>query len=361
MPCRDPDFACALLDSLRSGLVAVDAGGVVTALSPEGAAILGLEPPDTTSWLGRGVGDVLARHPRLAALFKEALAGRELPSRAELVLEGGAREVSRTIGFTLITVRRGGGPIAGAAVLFRDLTPIERRDEQDRLRDRLAAIGQMVAGLAHEIRNPLATIGVLAGLLERALPDRPDEQKLVRELLEELRGLTRTVNARLDFVRPAAPCRVAVDPAALVEEALRLARARTPFAGRVDVAVEDGVGAVAADPEQLRSVLVNLVVNAFEAMAEAPGAEAPRLAIRVSGASGQGVTIAISDNGPGVPPALRERIFYPFFTTRAEGTGVGLAEAQKAVLSHGGSLGVRDGEGGGATFVVHLPAEERAA
>jgi signal transduction histidine kinase len=361
VPCRDPDFASALLDSLRSGLLAVDAGGVVTALSLEGARILGLEPPEPAPWLGRDLGDALAEHPRLAALLREALGGQELPSRAELVLDRAAWEVPRTIGFTLITVRRGGGAVAGAAVLFRDLTPIERRGEQDRLRDRLAALGQMVAGLAHEIRNPLATIGVLAGLLERALADRPDEQKLVGELLEELRGLTRTVNARLDFVRPSSPCRVPVDLAALVEEALRLARARTPFAGRVDVAVEDGASPVAADPEQLRSVLVNLVLNAFEAMAEAPGADEPRLAIRISSAGGEGVTIAVSDNGPGVPPALRERIFYPFFTTRADGTGVGLAEAQKAVLNHGGSLGVRDGEGGGATFVIHLPAAGPAA
>lgn len=362
MPCRDLEFASALLSSLRSGLFAVDLAGDVAAVSPEAVKILGLDPPEAAAWLGRPSGEALAGHPRLCGLLREALAGRDLPSRAELILEGGARQVPRTIGFTLISVRGGGGRAEGAAILFRDLTPIERRGEQERLRDRLAILGQMVAGLAHEIRNPLATIGVLGGLLERTLADRPEEQKLARDLLAELRSLTRTVNARLDFVRPVSPRRMPVDLAALVEEALRVASSREPFSGRVEVAVDEDAGPIAADADQLRSVLVNLVLNAIQAMQDAAGSHEPHLAIRVAGGAGAGgVTISVSDNGPGVPVELRERIFHPFFTTRANGTGVGLAEAQKAVLSHGGSLAVAEGEGGGTTFVVHLPAGEGAS
>jgi signal transduction histidine kinase len=112
------------------------------------------------------------------------------------------------------------------------------------------------------------------------------------------------------------------------------------------------------DALQLESMLVNLIVNAFDAMQGAP-ADRPRLLRIEASEQGGELRLAVADSGPGVPIGDRERIFYPFFTTRDQGTGVGLAEVHKAVVSHGGSVEVRERVGGGAVFLIHLPLEER--
>lgn len=376
-PDIDPAFAVRLLASLRSGLVAVDAEERVVAFSTEAARILGAprreeaagEAREDTgqvaaSLVGLPAAVALAGQPRVRALLREALRGRELPSRAELVLDAEDGE-PRTVGFTLVPVRDAGA-MRGAAMLFRDLTPYERMDEQERLRDRLAALGQMAAGLAHEIRNPLAAMELAAGLLKRRLGDRPEERELVEEVLAEVRRLATTVTASLDFVRPPVLRDGPLDPAELLRDALRRARARVAFDGVCEVELPPRLPPLRGDAEQLRTVLVNLVVNALQAMARPPGdpedapdpeAAAPRparLTLRARAAGGE-VVLEVADTGPGVPESLRERIFYPFFTTRDEGSGVGLAEAQKIVASHGGVLDHAPAEGGGAVFRIHLP------
>jgi signal transduction histidine kinase len=253
-------------------------------------------------------------------------------------------------------------------MIFRDLTPIERSDEQERLRERLAGLGQMAAGLAHEIRNPLAGMQVLAGLLKRRLADRPDDQALVAELMGELRALADTVTASLDFVRPVTPERGPVDAARLLEDALALARKRVPFAGTVVCDGDAPLPPLSADEDQLRTMLTNLIVNALESMATGEGAADPRLALGLSvrqaesavgdaGAPARDLVITIADNGPGVSAELREKVFYPFFTTKQSGSGVGLATAQKIVASHGGSLELESGRGEGCTFRIRLPVE----
>jgi signal transduction histidine kinase len=348
------EFASWLVGSLRTGLLAVDGAGRVALVSPEAARVIQLGEPGRL--VGRGLDEVLAAHPALRAVLAEGLRGRELPSRAELELalpDGG----SRPIGFTLVPVRDAAGTTRGAALLFRDLTPFERADEQERLRDRLAALGHMAAGLAHEIRNPLASIQLLVDLLKRELGDRPAALELVEDVLGELEGLTRIVNGSLAFVRPHAATRAPAQLAALVEQALLCARARVPFDGTLEVDVPAELRP-SVDALQLESTLLNLIVNAFEAMRDAPRA-APH-ALRVSARLEDGeLQLSVADTGPGVAPENRERIFYPFFTTREQGTGVGLAEVHKMVASHGGSVEVQARPGGGTVFVVHLPLEER--
>ncbi len=272
------EFAGWLIGSLRTGLFAVDAEGRVVLVSPEAARTLELREPGRL--LGEPAAEVLAKHPALRALLAEGQRGHELPSRAELELTFPDGRESRPIGFTLVSVRDAAGKPCGAALLFRDLTPFERMDEQERLRDRLAALGQMAAGLAHEIRNPLASIQVLVDLLKRGLGDRPDELELVEEVLGEIEGLTRIVNGSLAFVRPHAATRAPVQLSELVDEALRHARARVPFTGKVEVHVPIGLRP-SLDALQLERTLVNLIVNAFESMRDAPSRE-PALRIEAA-------------------------------------------------------------------------------
>ena len=347
---------------MRSGLVAIDAEGKVVGLSSEARRILGCPEGPLETLIGRPCQEVLAAQPAVAARLREALDGKDRPSRAELVLAPVGGRPARTIGFTLLTVRDPCEAVRGAAMVFRDLTPFERMDEQDRLRDRLAALGQMAAGLAHAIRNPLASMEVLAGLLKRQLGDRPEERGLVEELMGELRALAGTVTASLEFVRPVSIRRAPCDPKAILEDSLRLARARVAFSGTIRREYTEPLPRLGVDADELRAALTDLLVNALEAMAETGPDPHHRLVHHLEAQGGderQELEICISDSGPGIPEELRDRIFYPFFTTKGRGSGVGLANAQKVVLSHGGTIEVESGPEAGSTFCVRLPLGER--
>jgi len=366
---RSPEgFEAWILGSMTSGIVGIDTEAAVVTFNEGAQRILGCPTGELAGAIGRDCRDVLAAEPGVARLLIETLERHSSLSRAELVLEGGRNRLGSTIGFTLSPVRDAQGRLRGAAMIFRDLTPIERSDEQERLRERLAGLGQMAAGLAHEIRNPLAGMEVLAGLLKRRLADRPDAQALVAELMGELRALADTVTVSLDFVRPVALERGPVDAARLLEDALALARRRVPFAGTVVCSSDASLPPLSADEDQLRTMLTNLIVNALESMATGEGAADPRLALGLgvcqaesavadAGVPASELEITITDNGPGVSAELREKIFYPFFTTKQSGSGVGLATAQKIVASHGGSLELESGRGEGCTFRIRLPVE----
>jgi signal transduction histidine kinase len=318
----------------------------VAAISAEAARLLGVE-----ARLGAPAAEALAAQPEVLAQLEAVRLGRAAP-RAELMLRGPGGE-THTIGYATLPVVPG-----GAAILFRDLTPIEQQSEQERLTARLAALGQMAAGLAHEIRNPLASIELLAGLVARE-PDASAAQKdLASEISREVQAIEATVEACLAWVKPGPAQRAPLDVAALVDEALRRALARVPFAGEV-VRALDARASGAGDAALLRAAFENVIVNALQAMAGHARAS-HRLMLRIEPLAGGGFALSVDDTGPGVSPELRERIFFPFFTTRAQGSGIGLAWVQKAVAAHGGSVSVSDSNGGGARFVLHVPAEARA-
>jgi nitrogen-specific signal transduction histidine kinase len=378
MTVSDSAFGSWILQSMSSGVVAIDTRRAVVMMNDGAQRILGCPQGDAASSLGADCSEVLAAQPTVARLLIEALDARSPLSRAELVLESVGERGESTIGFTLSPVRDDQSRICGAAMIFRDLTPFERMDEQVRLRERLTALGQMAADLAHEIRNPLAGMEVVAGLLKRRLSDRPREQTLVDEIIGELRSVADTVTASLEFVRPITLQRSPLDPVALVEAAIATARSRVRYEGEIERVFDSDLPEIIADPEQLRSVVTNLIVNAFEAMASSRAGRQPILtvflkclvtdrnlrSVRVNSdghratsheLSGREIEIGIADTGPGVPSELREKVFYPFFTTKQQGSGVGLAAAQKIVASHGGVVEIDGAEGEGATFRVRLP------
>jgi signal transduction histidine kinase len=365
-------FASRLVASLRAGVVAIDAAGRVEVVNEPARRILGLPPVATL--LGRPCAEAFRAAPVLAELLLAALAGGEAPARAELALGGGG--AAGTIGFTLAPVRAAGGELLGAALCFRDLAVLERLDERERLRERLAALGEMAAGLAHEIRNPLASLGVIGALLRRRLPAEGEERALVDELLGEVRALEATVNAALDFVKPAPAVAARVDLVAALEAALAQVRARLPFEGQLVRDYETPAPCAIGDPEQLRGAFANLLANALEAMRGPGPARLELRAFRREAAEDRVLRVAapgplpaparceavveVRDSGPGVPEALRERIFYPFFTTRERGSGQGLALVHKAVTGAGGCVELESPAGGGSTFRVRLPLGEPA-
>src|SRR5262245_39893667 len=266
----------------------------------------------------------LADYPALARLLREALAGRPSLSRAELCAES-ADGNRRVLGLSVTSLPDGAGAIGGAAVVFRDLTPVERSGERERLQQRLAALGEMAAGLAHELRNPIAGMEVLAGLLQRRLHGDPEAVGLLCDLRGQLRQLAGTVTASLDYLRPVALCRERVDCVELAEEALVLALARAPKPARVDRRYQPALPSPEVDRHLPGVALVNLIVNACEAMAEADAREsrlgisievgpAPEIAraVRIGrdtpaeARASRELRIAISDTGPGIPEEIRD-------------------------------------------------------
>ncbi len=253
--------------------------------------------------------------------------------------------------------------LAAQAAIAIDNSRLHRRLQE---RDRLAALGEMSAGLAHEIRNPLGAIAAAAELLGEELgpceqasaDDGEAPQDFVRIIVEEARRLDQVVGSFLAFARPTPGRPEPVDLRAAVEATARLLR---PQAAEADIDVELELPPngphVRIDAGQLRQVLLNLARNAFEAM---DGGGRLTLSVRElreqQGARWRRVAVvAVTDSGPGIPRDLRDRLFVPFVTTKPRGTGLGLAISQRLVAEAGGRIEVRDAPGGGAQFEVRLP------
>jgi signal transduction histidine kinase len=202
------------------------------------------------------------------------------------------------------------------------------------------------------------------------LQQQPEELALVNELTAEIRRVAQTVTDSLEFVRPMELRRDPVDPVELLEESLARARSRVPFDVDIQRDYAETLLPLRADGERLESVLTNLIVNAFEAMLGAASTPARvSLGVRVEAAFGvetpgerapAELVFTVSDTGPGIPEELRERVFYPFFTTKQRGSGVGLAQAQKIIVGHGGRLELSSESGGGSTFRVRIPLAPEA-
>ncbi|HAD05377.1 MAG: histidine kinase [Desulfuromonadales bacterium GWC2_61_20] len=228
-------------------------------------------------------------------------------------------------------------------------------DIEDQLRraDRLSALGELSAGMAHEIRNPLGSIRGTAEILQDGIDPADPRYEFTRILIKEVDRLNRVVQDFLDFARPPTPLRASVDPVAVLREVLQLTR-QLALKNGVEVSLDaDAVSAtVAGEEEQLKQAFLNLVLNALQAM---PTGGTLTIA---AGSEGGEVQLRFRDSGPGIPLDLQEKIFNPFFTTRREGTGLGLAITQRIVSAHGGRLEVASAMGAGSTFILALPAEK---
>ncbi|MBZ5569366.1 MAG: sensor histidine kinase [Acidobacteriia bacterium] len=225
--------------------------------------------------------------------------------------------------------------------------------EQLRRADRLSAMGELSAGLAHEIRNPLGSIeGAVQILRRKQLEDETKEEfgELAQRELDRLKGI---VNRFLRFARPQPPRRIPTDPMLLLESVSKLV-AETAKMGKVQVRVESAsdIPATSIDQEQIKQVLLNLAINAIQAMPA--GGEVMLCAV----ADGVNLRLEVQDQGIGIADENLERIFNPFFTTRDEGTGLGLSIAERIVSQHGGRIEPRRNRTNGMTFSVVLPITE---
>jgi signal transduction histidine kinase len=268
------------------------------------------------------------------------------------------------------------GEPRGVAMFFKDLTPIEHEEEQVRLRERLTALGQMAASLAHEIRNPLAAIEVNCSLLRRRLLSDSPDGELLEKIASEVKRLNGSVSSSLDYVRPMHPEVMASDLLPVIDEALSVAAERRGKPGLLIERIFPRVGPhFLMDPSLLRQAFVNLALNALEAMGSAGSLTVSVEVIEAPGGAGvpyrptgdrsdpfkvcdRFALVRFADTGPGIAEDRQDRIFYPFFTTKAAGSGVGLAMVKKIVDSHRGVIDLDSAPGQGATFSIRLPMIE---
>jgi two-component system nitrogen regulation sensor histidine kinase GlnL len=341
--------------SMRNAVLVVLRDGRVAVINDAAYRALGLTPD--AGDLGRHFQDVLRGCPDVVRVLGAAFELESLPNRAELRL----KSTGKVIGYTVCVVRDLEGRETGAMLLFKDLTRVEQLEERERLRDRLATLGEMAAAIAHEVKNPLAGIEVMAGLLKRRVPEGGDAQQLLNDIIHEAKMANGIVLEVLEYVRP---IRLHVEPVSvtrIVDEAIYAAES-TVMRGRTCVSADVPVTLppIDADAHQLRQLFTNLIVNAFEALAgdgrvtvtarhQLPPADP-------GGRRGAGVIeIDVLDDGPGVPEEVRDRIFSPFFTTKPRGSGLGLSIVRKIVDAHDGRIDVKVGPQGGTRFRISLP------
>ena len=349
---------------MRNGVIAIHRNGTLALMNEEAYRIFALTREDAD--VGRPFADVFRERPDLVRVLAGAFELATLPNRAELRL----KELDRVVGYTMSLVRSEQGRTIGAVLFFKDLTLVEQEAERDRLRDRLASLGEMAAGIAHELKNPLAGIEVMAGLLRRQVPDNPAAQTLLADILSEAKLANAIVVEMLEFVRPVRLQVEQIDVTLVLQQSVTNAEARTSRRDTsVTLDVARGLPHIDGDAGQLCQVFTNLLTNAFEAVG---GRGSVLLRATLDDADGAdpssntpdgtpSVVLEVIDDGPGVPAELSDRIFNPFFTTKTTGTGLGLPIVRKIVDAHDGRIDLFSQPGRGTRFRITLPVSSKSS
>jgi two-component system sensor histidine kinase PilS (NtrC family) len=324
-----------IVRSLSSGLITIAPDGIILTANAAAADILG-QPP---AFAGQPIDKLM---PGLSALVATGMG--EL-RRADLQLAD-----DLTVGVTVSPLRDVKNQVIGRVVNFQDLTELRRLEDQSRRSERLATVGQLAAGVAHEIRNPLASISGSIELLRQGPVASEDDRTLMAIIHREIQRLNVLIGDLLDYANPRPPQLVAFDLGVMVEETMQVARGEQAFAAVVMAMDVDRPLPVHADPAKLRQVLWNLLRNAADA-ATAGGKH-----VHVDAHRGQNETLLIvSDDGPGIPADQLARIFDPFFTTKNKGTGLGLATCHAIIAEHHGHIDATSELGKGTQMVISIP------
>ncbi len=341
-------FKDLVFESLGSGLVGMDLERRITALNRAAEQITGY-----------GSGEVVGR--RWESVFGDAIPPAEIDratrvegwqvQRHEMRLRRkDGRQVPLGISFWPL---RSGGELAGIIGVFQDLSGVKQMEERMRQADRLATIGRLAANIAHEIRNPLASLTGAIEVLTRELPRDATHDRLVQIVLRESDRLNQSIKDFLEYARPAPLHPVPVNVGEVLDEVLLLLEHRSLPPDLKIMREYDGTISAPLDPQQFRQAIWNLCVNAVQAMPD--GGELRIGAGVVTRGNTQTLEVWVADSGAGIDPESLPHIFEPFFSTKPEGSGLGLALVHRAVQDHGGDIEVRTDQGTGTAFTLRLP------
>jgi two-component system sensor histidine kinase PilS (NtrC family) len=340
-----------IVQSINSGLITTDLNGVVTLVNQSGLTIL-----------GRPEEELVGRPIQESGLFSsrqwgELTAASEqrgrLRSEVEIDRDGGAA----FIGFSISQLNEANGRHGGYIVIFQDLTHWRKLREELRLKDRMAAVGEMAAGLAHEIGNPLAAISGSVQMLAGAQTNEAAQRRLVEILLKESQRLDRTIKGFLRFARPKDRSSIPFDIGRLLAENFELLQNSEEVSSRhtLEIELDPPSAHLLGDPDQVSQIFWNLARNSLRAMPEGG-------TLRVVGALGENIYLfQMIDTGRGMSEEQRANLFHPFRSFFDGGTGIGMAIVYRIVQDHGGRLHVDSRPGGGTTITVELPRDEAAA
>jgi two-component system sensor histidine kinase PilS (NtrC family) len=336
-----------ILENMSSGVLVIDTDCRVMTMNAAAEDILELRKDEVVAHpldepLGR-------RAPDLARELVQSLSLERPRRRQELAMHtrGGAY---RPLGISISPLTDGTQRRRGVIAVFQDLTEVHEMRERVRKADRLAAVGELSAGIAHELRNPLASISGSIEMLYHELALEGENRRLMELIMRESDRLDRIISDFLEFARLRTPRRVPSKLDRCIDEVVTLVRQNTEKSEGISIRtiIEPALPDVWMDDEQMRQVFMTLAVNACEAMARGGTLE-----IAVERGGGM-VRVSFMDEGSGIDPEGLERMFEPFFTTKDGGTGLGLAMANKIVNAHGGSIEYRNAERG-AVFTIVLP------
>jgi nitrogen-specific signal transduction histidine kinase len=337
----------AVTRNMPAGLLLLNSSGLITSANPAAEAALGVK-----SLVYRRYSEVLGAGSRLTELLAGCLELGRTFRREEVEYLTPSHEL-RQLGVTISPIQNNANDITGAICLLSDLTELAALQKQIHMKENLAALGELSAGIAHEFKNALATISGYAQMIRSEAKPGTDLHEHGELILRQTRSLTHVVTEFLKFARPLelADERVSLRP--MLERIVAEVGEVVPG---VPVIITGEFSDVSGDDALLRQAILNLARNAAEASSENPagGRVIIRGEIDKSGQL-QGQRISITDNGPGIPAEALTKIFMPFYTTKANGTGLGLAVVQKIVVQHGGSVEARNQPLGGAEFLVWLP------
>lgn len=338
-----------VIQSISSGLITTDLQGSITSVNQAALSIL-----------GRSEAELLGQH-----LSSTGLVTAETWAQASQLDEGNPRLRIETeivasedrlyVGYTVSRLTSGFGDHTGYIVIFQDLTAARRMQEELRIKDRMAAVGELAAGLAHEIGNPLAAIsGSVQMLAGSALAD-PDQRKLIDILLKESQRLDRTIKSFLRFARPREGSRVPFDVAHLLAENFELLKNSQEVSEhhRLHLDLDPRSATLVADPDQVSQIFWNLARNALRAMPDGGH-------LGVAGRLVGGIyRFSVVDTGWGMSEEQRANLFHPYHSFFDGGTGIGMAIVYRIVQDHGGRLEVQSRPGHGTAITVELPANGR--
>lgn len=352
----------AVTRNMPAGLLLVNANGVINSANPAAETILGIHGLQYRRYT-----EVLGAASPLTQMLTLCLSQGHTFQRDEVAHTTPAGEL-RQLGLTISPILRPvrdtlvHGPLApsvekvtGALCLMSDLTELASLQKQIRWKENLAALGEMSAGIAHEFKNALATISGYAQLIRNDAGAR-DAAECAAQILDQTRSLSHLVTEFLRFARPLELSSEEVGVKGLVDRVVEEIGGALP---EVSIRSEGEFAEISGDAGLLRQALLNLARNA----AEAARANGGRGEVLLSGkleerGEQRWQRIAVRDNGPGIPPGDLDKLFVPFFTTKTEGTGLGLAVVQKIALQHGGRVEARNQPAGGAEFLLWLPLRQ---
>jgi two-component system sensor histidine kinase PilS (NtrC family) len=332
-----------IIASLTSGLIVVDGNHHVKIVNRAAQRILRIKAASDTEPSNVDLSSILEDFPSLRTLINASLDGDMPIVRRQIIINRGGETMH--LGVTVSPLEIDARP-NGAICLFSDLTSVVALEEQLRLKEALARLGELTAGLAHEFRNGLATVHGYGRLLDPdSLPE--PQRRYVEGIREETQALNEVVTNFLRFARPDPITFAPVDLRALVERAAEDHPTAT-------YSLTGEFTTISADDVLLRQAFSNLFRNSVEACSAVQRVPMITVDSQIDPRGGM-IALTVSDNGPGIPADALGKVFQPFFTMRPGGTGLGLAIVQKVIVSHNGRVTAANGAGGGAVFTISFP------